>query len=696
MSIYSTRRGKKRVVLEIGTSAVRLCEFVKTKNGLQIVKYFEKPVPNDFRMNEEERRDVRKKAVSDLLKQAKIRSKKLIIAVPGQSVFVRVRSLPPVSERKVDQIVRYEIQQQIPFDLKQIAIDYQILDHPEGGGYEVLMVAIKTDVVDKFLSVLDGLKLQPEIVDVIPFASYSWLKYVGEIHAHSESVAIIDLGASTTNIVVERDGIFRNTRTLNLGGNDITQAIADTFNIPFEEAERIKCEKGFAPTGNPQIDGKGGEAIGRVLNRLVSEIQRSFSYFRSLPGGSQVMRVYLCGGSCALRNIVPYLQRALGIDVRIAQPLSGITIGPDAQSIVQHPERSCVVLGLALRNWESTALEINLIPPRILEMRRRKEQAIYWALSMVTLALIMASVIPVHAAQNKLVKQRIEELRRYVQMYDPEVAQNPTITSPLKQKLAEAKTEIEVLKKKVDTLDRGVKTRRFWLDELSLVLSARPPRTDKDGLWFSSVETVLIQEPQGGQMPAQMRNVPGMGVHQQTQQPQFNITGFPGIGAKGAVVGGFGSGRGGIFGRGAEPVTPTPQPQGQQQQQPLPRANGFRIAGLATSDIIIKNFVENLKKVNQTLPDGMVLSCKNVIFSEASVQVTTWDSLYNAQTAFQGSSGISGPGGQQRGLGMYSQQTGQTTAFSPTGQNLFTFVVTIQFQKAMATDATQQGGGGAR
>ncbi len=699
MSVYTARKGKKRVVIEIGTSAVRLCELKKTKTGLQLMKYFEKPVLNDFRLDEEERKNERKKAVAELLKQAKVKTKNVMVAVPGQSVFVRVRSLPPVSERKVDQIVRYEIQQQIPFDLRQIAIDYQILDHPEGGGYEVLMAAIKTDVVDKYLSVLEGLKLKPDIIDVIPFASYSWLKYIGELHGHGECVAVVDLGASTTNIVVERDGIFRNTRTLNIGGNDITQAIADAFNIPFEEAEKIKCEKGFAPTGNPQIDGKGGEAIGRILNRLVNEIQRSFSYFRSLPGGGQVTRVYLCGGGCALRNIVPFLQRALGIDVRIAQPLSGIAIGPDAQSITQHPERSCVVLGLALRNWETTALEINLIPPRIIEMRRRKEQAIYWALSMITLALIMASVIPVHAARNKHVKERIEELRRYVRMYDPEVAQNPTMVSPLKQELQKAKMEVESLRKKVEALDKAVNGRRFWLDEMSLVLSARPPRTDKDGVWFSSIETVLVQQPQGGPPMPGGRAIPGMPAQAPQQQAQVNVTGFPGIGARGPMIGMGGAGGGGIFRRDSAPApmpTPAQPQQGAQQPPSIPRANGFRIMGLATSDAIIKTFVENLRKASATLSDGYVLRIKEVYFSEASVQVTPWSSLYNAQTAFQGGAtpGMGSFGGQQRMGAFPQQQSGQATAFSPGGQNLFTFVVTVQFEK-LSPQQIAQGGGGA-
>lgn len=705
MSVYRLRKGKKRIVLELSTTAVRLCEFTQTKAGLELVKYFERVIPYDPKLDEEQRKEQKRVAISEILKEAKVKSRRVIVAVPGQSVFVRVRSLPPVSESKVDQIVKYEIQQQIPFDLRQIAIDYQILAHPEGGGYEVLMSAIKVDVVDKFLSVLEGMKLQPDIVDVVPFASYSWLKYVGEIPTHGECVALIDFGASTTNIVVEKDGILRNTRTLNIGGNDITQAIADTFNIPFEEAERLKCEKGFAPTGNPQIDGKGGEAIGKVLNRLVNEIQRSFSYFRSLPGGAQVTRVYICGGGSALKNIVPFLRRALGVEIKPVQPLNNVSVAPQAQSVLQHPERASVVLGLGLRNWQDTKIDINLIPPRILEIRRRKEQAVYWAFSMVTLALIMASVIPVHANQNKLVKQRIEVLKRYVAMYDPEVAQNPLMTSPLKQNLAEAKTQIETLKKKVEALDRARLNRRFWLDEISLVVSARPPRTDKDGIWFSSIETVTVQEPQQGiGAPQFQRQFQAPGLPQQTtaQKPTYNITGFPGIGARTTMIGEGGGGRGGIFGGGAPspPVGLPSQPQTQQQAQ-IPGANGLRIMGLATSDTVIKSFVENLEKVSQTLPDGTVLRCDPVIFSEASVQPVGWDALYNAQTAFQGSGaglGVQVPQvGGQRGLGLgIPQPTGgrSSTTYLGQGQNLYTFVVTVRFKREKPVVGTAQAGGG--
>ncbi|MCH7604244.1 MAG: pilus assembly protein PilM, partial [Planctomycetes bacterium] len=125
-----------------------------------------------------------------------------------------------------------------------------------------------------------------DIVDVCPIAAYNWLKHTGEFGDQADCVALNDIGAGTTDIVIERDNQFRFTRPLNIGGNNITTAIATEFGLNFEDAERVKRQRGFAPTGDPKKDGKGGEVIGGVLQRMVAEIMRSFAYFRSQPGGT--------------------------------------------------------------------------------------------------------------------------------------------------------------------------------------------------------------------------------------------------------------------------------------------------------------------------------------------------------------------------------------------------------------------------
>ena len=597
MATYPRRR-KKRLVLDIGASAIRLCELSPTKTGYQLTRYAQKEYDSDPALDEDTRRGLRRQALLDLLKETKSRTRKTIFAVPGQSVFTRSRALPPVPEYKVSQIVRYEIQQQIPFALDQIAMDYQILNRTEAGGYEVMMAAIKVDVVEKHLEVLSAAKRTVDTVDVCPLAAYNWLKHTGEFGDQGECVALIDVGAATTDIVIERDGQFRFTRPLNLGGNDVTQAIASAFGMSFSEAERLKRERGFAPTGDPQRDGKGGEVIGAALQRFISEVLRSFSYFRSLPGGGPVNRVVLCGGGATLRNFVPYLQQQLGVDVRIAQPLSGIAVTPGAQQVSDRPEQACVCLGLALRCCQDVPIAINLVPPRVLEAVRRREQVFYWAMSLATLALIMASTIPVNANENKNVLQRIEQLKRYIAEYDPEIIQRATPDAPPppsvhKRELDKWQDNVNTLKQDVTMLDQLRANRRFWLDEMVILNDARPATA---GIWFSALETSFITEGPAEESIAEALasgvEIPGMKASSRTpsrrgggaasvrrrrmdddgapsampapaaaaaapgipgvQEGVFSSTGFPGLDGRGETSGPMGgsagSGRGGGIG----------------------------------------------------------------------------------------------------------------------------------------------------
>ncbi len=635
---------KKRLVLDIGASAVRLCELSKTKAGYAITKYIQREFNSDPTLEESQRNEFRVAALRELLKEAKVRRRKVILGVPGQSVFTRCRTLPPVPEYKVNQIVRYEIQQQIPFGLDQIAMDYQILGQTEQGGFDVMMAAIKVDVVEKHLEILKPFKKEISVVDVLPLAAYNWLKHHHDFGEHGDCVAMIDLGAATTDIVIERGNQFRFTRPLNIGGNDITRALAEAFNMDFVSAERIKRERCFAPTGNPRQDGKAGEIVGRVLQRLASEIIRSFSYFRSLPGGGQVNRLILTGGGARLKNIVPYLHSQMNMDVKIVQPVLNVEIGRAAQSIQQCPEQACVVLGMALRCLETVPLDINLIPPRVLEAARRKEQALYWALSICALILIFASIVPAAANQNKLVKSRIEELKRGIRMYDPELVQRirPGGSPPqsdLKRQLDFRKQHLQTLQGHVRTLDQARRQRRFWLDEMALVNEARPTLGK---MWFSSIETTRF--PEEGDKGAGRKLIPGTSGRIQT------TTGFTGIQATTSAAGRVVAG-----GRGEKKEKP------EENKESIPSPNGMIIHGLAESDKVIYEFLDGLRLASRQLPNSWFLSAEQVEFSEASVHRVDWNVLYDATTAMSAAS--------------------KSDALQPGAPALFTFMVEVRFRR---------------
>jgi len=634
--------GKKLLVIDLGSSALRIAEIGKTKAGLEVRRYIHKEFSSDPSLEEEIRRKVRLKALEDALKESRIRTRQVICAVPGQSVFTRYRTLPPVPEYKVSQIVRYEIHQQIPFSLDQLAMDYQIVSKPETGGYDVLMAAIKNEVVEKHIAPIEAVNRKIAVVDVVPFALYNWFRFVGEFGNPAETIALIHIGASVTDIVIERAGVFRFTRSLNIGGDDLTAALAEAFGVPFSDAEKVKRDRAFAPTGDPARDGKGGEVVGKVLQRLCTEILRSFSYFRSQPGGGPVTKVLLTGGGACLRNIVPYFQRQLNLDVRIAQPLRGITIAPGAALVNEKPEQCAVALGLALRCVEEVPLTLNLIPPRVVHAARRKEQVVYWALSFAALGLIMASIVPVKANENKAVQKRIETLKTYIQKYDPELAQRirPGAALPPStyvKTLNKAKEDVNRLREDVRKLDRAILTRTFWLDEIALVSEARPTT---GGMWFSSIETAVIsaegqekkQGAPGAAPPAPGRA--GLGAFAALGRGSLTgaggkvpagitVTGFPGLAPSGFAAGGGLTGLGGGGSR--------RQQQTKQQNEALriPKANGLIVNGVAQSDKIIKEYVDTLRRAEQSLPDGGTLRVANVYFSEASVQKVDPSVLYN-------------------------------------------------------------------
>ncbi len=664
MAIAVTGR-KKRLVLDIGASAVRLCEMSKTKTGYQLVRYVQREFDSDPALSEEQRRELRVKATAEVLKQSKSRLAKTVFGVPGQSVFTRTRTLPPVPEFKVNQIVKYEIQQQIPFGLDQIAMDYQILDRSAQGGYEVLMAAIKVEVVEKHLDVLKAVKRSPALVDVCPLAAYNWVKQAGGLAVENECVALINIGAATTDIVIERGGQFRFTRPLNVGGNDITRALAEEFSLDFPAAEKLKRERAFAPTGDPSRDGKGGEVIGRVLQRLCGEIMRSFAYFRSLPGGGQVNRIVVTGGGARLKNIVPFLRNQLGMDVRVPELLKGLTVGPGAEEIKKAPEQACAVLGMALRCVERAPLEINLIPPRIVAAARQKEQAVYWAFSILALVLSFLSVIPAAANENKLVKARIELLKQTIRAYDPELVQRIRVGSPppsssLVDQLNRRKGQLQTLENQVNGLDRARRQRRFWLEELSLLNDARPAT---GGIWFSSVETMVAEEqkPQGGGAPAAPGGRPLAGGG-----PSAQAGGFPGIESKLAPTpAGGGSGPGGLAGGRGAGGGGAPGQEGPPASVETVRPNGMVVQGYAESAEIITQYLDELKRTARQLPNGWYLSAEKVLFREATVQRVGWDVLYNAPADVTAGAG----GGNRPGGGVQS------------AEGLYTFRVRVVFQR---------------
>src|SRR5437762_9264909 len=180
--------------------------------------------------------------IREILNELGIKSANVNYAVAGQSVFARFVKLPSVEEEKIDRIIGFEAQQNVPFPISEVVWDYQLVGGGTDEQLQVVLVAIKSDLLEGLNGAVEAAGLRPVIIDVATMALANAFRYN---YDESEGCSLlIDIGARTTNLIfIEQDKIF--TRNVPIGGSSITAALAKELNEPFSRAEARKKENKF-------------------------------------------------------------------------------------------------------------------------------------------------------------------------------------------------------------------------------------------------------------------------------------------------------------------------------------------------------------------------------------------------------------------------------------------------------------------
>ena len=182
----------------------------------------------------------------EMMHEMQIHRRPVNYALPAQSVFARFVKLPPVGGEKLDKIISFEAQQNVPFPLDEVVWDYQLVGGGLGEQIQVVLVAIKVDLLDQTNAAVEGTGLQTSIVDIAPMALYNAFRY--SYPEVGDCSLLLDIGARTTNILfIESGRIF--LRSIPLGGSAITAAIAREFKESFAAAETRKKRDGFVGLG---------------------------------------------------------------------------------------------------------------------------------------------------------------------------------------------------------------------------------------------------------------------------------------------------------------------------------------------------------------------------------------------------------------------------------------------------------------
>ena len=339
-------RKKTTVGLDIGSGLIKVAVIDHSKPAPELTKVAVQPLQQDA-IVEGEVMDpgVVAEAIQAAMAAAGVSSKQVVCAVGGRDVIIKKIQIERVKEQQARELMRWEAEQHVPFDMESVELDFQILD-PDAEGLEmnVLLVAAKRELVDNKVRVLTDAGLQPIVVDVDAFALHNAFE-LNHPEASEGMVALINIGHDVTNINILEEGVPILTRDLTLGTRHFREALQKERGMGADDAEKALQSNDRSPNVDAIIESKGEEiAVG---------VERAVAFIASnTRGGASIRAVYTCGGGARIPGLTESLGARLRIESQRANPLAALAVRDGAMENLQTDEVASLLMlpiGLALR-----------------------------------------------------------------------------------------------------------------------------------------------------------------------------------------------------------------------------------------------------------------------------------------------------------------------------------------------------------
>src|ERR1700682_4042327 len=349
-------KSKLALGLDIGSSSVKLVQLKEAKRGYILEAFGVAPLPPEAIVDGALRTPARVLGpIRGLVAQYKLKNREAAIGVSGHSVIIKKISMPRMTQEELEESIQWEAEQYIPFDVKDVNIDVQILTPPEDdtgtGQMDVLLVAAKKDMIDDYTSVVSEAGLRPVVVDVYAFAVQISFEVNYEL-PKNETIVLVNAGASVCNINVLANGLTTFTRDVTMGGNQFTEEIQKQLNVSYDEAEKLKVGGDAAQDSDSVVPQEVERVIQGVADQMAGEIQRSLDFYTATAADSHIARLYLSGGTAKIPALFKVIEQRVGLPVEILNPFKGVEIDHrrfDPNSVMEIAPSAAVGVGLALR-----------------------------------------------------------------------------------------------------------------------------------------------------------------------------------------------------------------------------------------------------------------------------------------------------------------------------------------------------------
>jgi type IV pilus assembly protein PilM len=336
------------LVLDIGSSSVKLAAVQHESGGPRLTALATAPVPpTAIQSNVIQDEPPIVDAIKALLDATRTQATEVITAVPGPAVIVKKVVLPAQSGSAIDAAVLGEASHLIPDSLDNVNLDYQVIDMIEDGNkMEVLVVAVKRDIINSYTTAIKAAGLEPVLVDVDYFA----LENMYELNyslAGDSPVALVNIGARYSSINILKNGRSTFTGDVPVGGAEYTDSLVRQLGISPEDADQVKRGQHAGGVDKDSVE----PVIASVTEFITEEIQRAISFFWTAATDEPIGSVVLSGGPARMPGLASHLQERLQTQVEVADPFRRVRVDGkiDRGLIEESGPALAVAVGLASR-----------------------------------------------------------------------------------------------------------------------------------------------------------------------------------------------------------------------------------------------------------------------------------------------------------------------------------------------------------
>jgi type IV pilus assembly protein PilM len=347
--------GKKKTTagLDIGSSSVKVIELEGNPNNLNLAGLGYENLPPEMIVDGQimELNTV-SETIQSVFRDQHISADRVVAGVSGHSVILKNIVVPPMSREELEESIDWHVEEHIPYDLSDVSLDFHVMEETDDA-IHVLIAACKRERIDNLKQAIQLAGKQPVIVDVDTFALQNCYE-VNYQPQPTETVALLNIGASTMNINIVRGTQSLFTRDITVGGSQFTDVLQRGLGISYQQAESVK-------RGMPLPEELGNQStepyLDNVMEVIAIEIKKTFDFYRATTddGGLSIQRLLISGGGSKLARLPQELSRRLELRVEVLNPFQRIKVDtrkfdPDYLNEIM-PEMA-VAVGLALRGVE--------------------------------------------------------------------------------------------------------------------------------------------------------------------------------------------------------------------------------------------------------------------------------------------------------------------------------------------------------